>query len=117
MSEFSKFQPDRQRPRRRKWPLWLLLIFLVLCVAFPPLAGKLLESKLKGMIESHLNARLEVDGLKYIPPYRLVGKNFALISGENVKLVEVKKIELLLAELPIHGGPLVIQRLDLDEPA
>src|ERR1043166_5467457 len=112
------------KTRTRKLARVLLALAALLALLYfvgPWIAAPILRHKLEAMVAKNLNARLTMDGLSYDFPYGLRARNAALIvrdeRGQDVDLIRVKHLELALAKMPWGGGPLVIERIILDEPS
>lgn len=109
---------------RRWWSRALLGLLLLVGLAWalaPKLAAPYVRGKLQAMIASKLSAELRMDGLTYLPPFgvrvwgaRLVARDEAG-SGE-FDLFKVARVDLRLAKLPFGEGPLVIERIDVQQP-
>jgi hypothetical protein len=101
--------------------LALTAILGLLYFVGPWIAAPILRHKLEAMVAKSLNARLTMDGLSYDFPYGLRARNAALIAkderGQDVDLIRVKHLELVLAKMPWGNGPLVIERIIVDEPS
>src|SRR5947207_13015300 len=73
------------------------------------------------MVAKSRKAPLTWDGLSDDFPYGLRARNAALIArdekGRDVDLIRVKHLELVLAKMPWGDGPLVIERIIVEEPS
>lgn len=115
---FSKLVPRRRRH-------WVLIAIPVVLVAawflVPQLFVPMIRGKLQGMIEGHLDAKLEIGRLMYAPPFGVRARNVRLVSaggGDNAgtELLKVRKLDLKLARSPFRDGPLVIQNITVHDP-
>jgi hypothetical protein len=102
----------------------LTLLTVVLAVAgmawasLPWTAAPLIRHKLQSEIAEHLNATLEIGGLRYDFPYGVRAFHVRLISNQsNIELFTADEIDLSLVRLPLHPGPLLIKRIALDRPS
>src|SRR5688500_15643202 len=117
-------KPEPRR-RRRRWFKWTLLVIAfipaVLYLLVPLVGAPVLRSKLQAMVDSKLNARLEMGRVIYVFPYglRVIDAKLVTTAGdvERLTLLEIPKLEIALAKLPFGSGPLVIRELVLHEPA
>src|SRR5687768_11566017 len=117
-----KPQPRRRRRRCLKWTLlFLAFIPAVLYLLVPLVGAPVLRSKLQAMVDSKLNARLEVGRVIYVFPYGLRVIDARLVTtaadDERLTLLDIPKLEIALAKLPFGSGPLLIRELVLHEPA
>src|SRR5688572_21011321 len=98
----SASPPPKSEPRRgrRRWFRWTLLViafipaFLYLLV--PLVGAPVLRSKLQAMVDSKLNARLEMGRVIYVFPYglRVLDARLVTTSGdvERLTLLEIFKM-------------------------
>jgi hypothetical protein len=118
-SEREQARPARI-PRWGRWVIGVLVAVGILAVAGPPLIGRFLKSKLEWMVESHLNATLDIQSIRYLPPYTLKLDHADLVTpgpdGKPLSLFSVGHVELKLAEVPRRGKPLVIERVLIQQP-
>lgn len=70
-----------------------------------------------GVIESHLTAKVEFDQLDYQAPGTVILNGLKLIGADQTPLVEVKRLQVTLAEVPHLNKPIQIQSITLDSPA
>ncbi len=130
MDEASRVSPETRNPlvgrrrlsRRVKWSLVMAGTLLVVAWVAATLAARpLIRWKLQGMIDSQLNARLEMDSVSYVFPYGVEVCNASLVAqdgdGNPVELIRVPKLHLLLAQLPFRDGPLCIRKLTFQRPS
>lgn len=108
---------------RRRWARVALIVLLmlgVLWIVAPRLAAPYVQAKLQAMIASKLSAKLEMDHLAYLPPFGVRVRNARLIAlddaGGEFDLLKIARLDLRLAKLPFGEGPLVIKRIDVQEP-
>ena len=116
-------QPAPPPKHRKRW--WivggLLALPLLVYLIGPRLAAPFVRAKLQGMISRELNASLTMDDLAYDFPYGVRARNAALVAkdtaGNNVDLIRVKKLQLSLVKIPWGDGPLLIERVVIDQPS
>jgi hypothetical protein len=87
----------------------------------PMLLRRLLRTRLQAMIADQLNAELRIGGLSYSFPYAVDVTDAELVAqdpqGNPLELVRVPHLALSLARSPLRSGPLVIQSVQIDDPA
>ena len=110
--------------RGRRWSRVLLGVFVLgatVAIAAPSVVRVLLRRQLQTMIAEQLDARLEIGGLAYDMPYGVTVTDAVLIGtspdGKPLHLLRLPRVELQLARLPFGGGPLVIESLQITDPA
>jgi hypothetical protein len=120
-------QPSGAKPfarqRRRRWARVLAIFALLAVIAVfsaPYLIPWIISIKLKAEIADRLNGRLELGRVTCIWPYGVRVENMRLTginagTGETA-LFEIGRIELTLAKLPIGEGPLLVERIDIQDP-
>src|SRR5438477_2331578 len=120
----SMLNTSLTKTRTRKLPRLILALAAILGLLYfvgPWIAAPILRHKLEAMVAKNLNARLTMDGLSYDFPYGLRARNAALIAkdekGQDIDVIRVKHLELVLAKMPWGEGPLVIERIIIDEPS
>ena len=109
---------------RRWWARGALIVLLLGGVAWlvlPRVAAPYVRGKLQAMIASKLNAELRMEDLAYLPPFGVRVRNAKLVAKNEADagefdLLKVARIDLRLAELPFGEGPLVIERIDVQQP-
>ena len=115
----------QMKPRRRRWLKWTLLtlasVVAALYLLVPLIAAPILRSKLESMVDSQLNARLDMRRVIYVFPYGLRVSDAKLITpapdGTDLQLLHIPSLEISLAKLPFGEGPLLIRKLYLHDPA
>src|SRR5688500_18132528 len=127
----SELHRDHEKPAprmrwwRRRWWKWtgVVVVALVLgvYVLVPLVAAPILRGKLQRMVDSQLDARLEMKRVFYVFPYGLRVSDAKLVTdgpdGKRLELLDIPTLEIALAKLPFDNGPLVIRKLVFDEPA
>ena len=118
-------QTSAVRPRRwRKIALRLgaAAIFgaIAMTIAAPWLLGWIIGHKLKTELASRMNAKLEFSRVRYQYPYGVRIENSHLLmpgtpSGP-ASWVDIGRLELTLAKLPLGKGAVLIQKLEIDSP-
>src|SRR4051812_49146240 len=109
-------------PRRRlgRIAFIILLALALLWVFGPRLAAPYVQAKLQEMIASKLSAELEMERLAYLPPFGVRVYNARLIAlndaGGEFDVLKIARLDLRLAKLPFGEGPLVIERIDVQQP-
>ena len=98
-----------------------VIAFLVLWTALRLSVAPVLGHELIAQVESQLHARLRVGGFSYHFPYGLTARNCELSliepGGKAHELLEVKELSVTLADLPLFGGPLIVEEITVSEPA
>ncbi|MBC7783589.1 MAG: AsmA family protein [Burkholderiales bacterium] len=119
--------PDSTR-RLKRIALYLVMTFLVgaaVCAALAwryggAYAQDTIREKLQEIVSGHLNARLEMGAITYKYPMGVVARDVTLIStspGEaEIALASFKELRLQLGRSPLSDGPLLIERIEIDEP-
>ena len=110
--------------RMRRWRR-VTIVFLVcgiaLWLAAPSIARAIIRRQLQGLISDRLNARLEIGSIVYRYPYGVSVFDATIIGkgpeGMPLELLRVARLNLQLAKLPMPGGPLVIQSVEIIDPA
>lgn len=95
------------------------LLLLGVWFGLPAAVSPILRDKLQRIVSDQLHARLEMDTLRYRFPYGISVENarfIGLSGGDEQELLQVENLELSLAELPVGGGPLVIERILIHSP-
>jgi uncharacterized protein involved in outer membrane biogenesis len=94
---------------------------VVLFFVTPPLLRHIVRQRLQELVASRLNAHLEIGDLIYRYPYGVDVSNATLVTqspdGQALTLLEIPRLRLALAQLPIGSGPLVIRRLEIAYPS
>jgi hypothetical protein len=114
-------------PTSRRWRQFffralivLIALAIGLAIAAPWAIGWLIGSQLKSQLAANLNARLVFSSAIYEFPYGVrVEKAHVVIpsnTGGADSTVDVGRLELSLAKLPIGSGPVLIQKLAIDDP-
>jgi hypothetical protein len=114
-----------RKPRLRRWLGWpagmLALLLLAVYVLGPRAITPIIRGKLDKMVRSQLNARLEMGSVSYDFPYGVRVRDAVLVAddpdGGVVKLLDIPRLDISLAKLPFGDGPLVVERLILEDPA
>src|SRR5688572_22984245 len=120
----SELHSDDEKPAprtqwwRRRWLKWTGGVIVVLVVAayvlVPLVVAPILRGKLQRMVDSQLDARLEMKRVFYVFPYGLRVSDAKLVTdgpdGNRLELIDIPMLEIALAKLPFHDGPLVIRR-------
>ncbi len=96
-------------------------VLLLLSVGISYAVGEILGHKLIGLLQERLNAEVNASAFFYLPPYGLSARNcriqFRDSVGNQNDLLDIRSLRVTLAELPMHGGPLVIQDITVRQPA
>src|SRR5687768_9255842 len=109
-------------PRRRwaRWGLALLILLGMVWLVAPRLAAPYVRAKLQAMIASRFDAELRMSSLSYLPPFGVRVRDAKLVAKENgsgeVELLKFARLDLRLAKLPFGEGPLVIERIEVQQP-
>ena len=94
---------------------------IIAAVCAPMALRWLVRTRLQSMIADQLDARLKIGDLKYSFPYEVNLTDAALITdrpgAEPLVLLQVPHIGLKLARSPLRSGPLVIESIQIDNPA
>lgn len=94
---------------------------VILSIALHWTVASIVGHELIAQVELHLHARLAVGDIAYHFPLGITARNCELSliqsGGEAPRLLEVKRIDVRLANLPIFGGPLIIEAISIDHPA
>src|SRR5688572_13554037 len=113
----------RQLLPRRWWArlgLVALLLLALLWLIVPRVAAPYVRGKLQAMIASRVDAELRMESLSYLPPFGVRVRGARLVAKENgaseVELLKFARLDLRLAKLPFGEGPLVIERIELQQP-
>ena len=126
MSDPSPNPPsDPTANPRRRWLKWTLVTFASLLAALylfiPLVAAPILRSKLQSLVDSQLNARLDMKRVIYVFPYGLRVQGAKLTTpapdGNDLQLLHIPSLEISLAKLPFGEGPLLIRKLFLHDPS
>jgi hypothetical protein len=118
-----EFAIDRDRhmakyKRAIRWSIAVLIVLAGLWLVLPMVLAPILRSKLNTLVNSHLNAELRIGSLRYSFPYGVRARDVHLISNSDQnELFSADRVDLSLVQLPIRKGPLLIQRIDLKNPA
>lgn len=82
---------------------------------------RLVRSRLQAMIADQLDARLTMGDLKYSFPYEVNVFDASLVTdrpgAEPLVLLQIPHLGLKLAQSPLRSGPLVIDSIQIDNPA
>jgi hypothetical protein len=113
----------RQFLPRRRWARWSLAILVLLGLVWliaPRLVAPYVRGKLQAMIASRADVELRMDSLAYLPPFGVRVRDARLVAKENgageVEVLKVARLDLRLAKLPFGEGPLVIERIEVQQP-
>jgi hypothetical protein len=94
---------------------------VLLCTILHWTVATILGHELIAQVELHLHTRLVVDDISYHFPLGVTARNCELSllqpTGTAHKLLEVKRIDVKLAGLPIFGGPIVVEEITVVEPS
>ena len=95
---------------------------LILAALCAPMALRwLVRTRLQAMIADQLDARLTMGDLKYSFPYEVNVSDASIVTdrpgGESLVLLQVPHLGLKLAKSPLRSGPLVIESIQIDNPA
>jgi hypothetical protein len=103
---------------------WLILgtgSLIVFFIALHWTVASILGHELVAQVESHLRARMAVGDVSYQFPLGLTVRNceFSQLQRDGMprKLLEVKQIHVKLANLPVFGGPLIVEEMTIERPA
>jgi hypothetical protein len=110
----------RWRKRLIKLGGVLLVLLILLILAAPRLIGWIIGHELHSQLATRMNARLDFSKVVYQYPYGvLVEKAHLLMPATNGGVdswIDIGRLELKLAKLPLGAGPLVIEKLAIDHP-
>ncbi len=85
-----------------------------------PYTRGIIRDKLQAIVSGHLNADLEIGEITYQYPLGVVAEDVTLITNmpdeEPVTIASFKTLTLSLAKTPFGDGPLVIEKIDIDQP-
>lgn len=116
------FVKKPRRPRRLllKSGIVLVVAMITFYVAAPSTLGWYIGHKLKSELATRMNARLDFSRVIYKFPYGVRVENAHLLmpggsSGADSS-VDVGRLELTLAKLPLGAGPLLIEKLEIESP-
>ena len=120
----SKSDKLKHPSRRLRWLIWpagvIGVLLAVVYVIGPWAATPIIRGKLDAMVRSQLNARLDMGSIVYDFPYGVRVRDAVLVAddprGGTVKLLELPSLHIALAKLPFGDGPLVVERILLDQP-
>jgi hypothetical protein len=109
---------------RRRWQRWVLALVALLALAWlvvPRLAEPYVRGKLQAMVADKLDAELRMGGLTYLPPFGVRVREARIVardrdSGTPVEMLKLARLDLRLAKLPFGEGPLVIERIEVQQP-
>lgn len=122
------FRPAQLLPPKR-WQrvllfggVGLLLLVGAAWLAVPRFLEPTIRRKLQAMVSSRVDARLDLGGLTYLPPYGVRIRNATLVApdpagGGDVQVLQIDTLVLRLARPPWTEGPLVIKSLEVTKPA
>src|SRR5262245_10218285 len=107
--------------KRTRRLLTTLLVLAVLAVvgwlALPLLLAPIIRAKLSAVPEAHLHARLLMGKIEYDFPYGVRAHNIRLKRlHDESELFSAPVIDFSLVELPIRSGPLLIEKIVVEQP-
>lgn len=109
-------------PRKRRWCVLFALaaVLAVAWVAAPRLLVPTIQRKLQAMIATQLKADVKIGSLRYAPPYGVRVRDLSVVADDprhgKVEVLKVALLDLRLAKLPLHKGPLVIENITINRP-
>ncbi len=111
-----------KRNKRR----WMILgVFLTLFgggyFGASALVARVIGRRLQGMVSANLNAELKIRGIHYHFPYGVTVTDASFVANGAIQgpieVIQVKELDLQLAELPGRDKPLLIEKLILKGPS
>src|SRR3954468_13226959 len=106
----EEYDPPLPTPRRRwlrrHWRMVVTCALVLLIAGGEYAASRAVAVKLRNLVDRKLDARLETGSLLYVPPYGITAWGVRLIRNDK-DLINVGKVNLRLAQLPLGGGPIV----------
>jgi hypothetical protein len=118
MKSRSAFSRWRRRISWIKLLVVAMVLLVILVVSSPRLIGWIIGHELHSQLASRMNARLEFSRVVYQFPYGVrIEKAHLLMPADHGGLdswIDVGRLELTLAKLPLGSGPLLIEKLAID---
>lgn len=108
------------KSRLARVAIGVFAFFVIAYLIITQSAKPYLRHRIEVIVSKRMNAKLSIGSISYLPPYGVRVDDAQLIGpgpqGVPSDLLDIRRLDLHLAKLPIGGGPLVFERINISQP-